>query len=313
MRTRKITIVLLLLAACATRPAAFPPPPQTVAKPVTETLHGVAVTDPYQWLEEQQAPETRAWIEAQNRYTHAILGTRPEPSRFAPRLEQLLSTDQYSAPVWRRERTFFTRRAAGEELFSIYTRAHGSTTDELLIDPRRISADLTTNVGISDVAQNGRMLAYYVRRGGADEVEVRFFDLDTRRDTGAPLATARYSGIALAPDNRTLYFTRATPEGPRVYRRAVNGGAEEKLFGDGYGREKILHADLSPDGRHLLIHVLHGSSPTKTEIYVDDVNDAAPARTAVNDLDFRSSAKFAGDALVIQTNWNAPHHRVRIR
>jgi prolyl oligopeptidase len=310
MNAIKITTLVFLLSACATAPVTVPAPPQTVAKPVTETLHGVAITDPYQWLEDQESPETRAWIDAQNRYTDAILGPRPEPALFAPRLLQLLSTDQYTTPIWRRERTFFTRRVQGEELFSIAMRKHGSQHDELLVHPKSISSDLTANVGISDVALNGRMLAYYVRRGGADEVEVRFFDLDTLATIGAPLATARYSGIAISPDNHTVYFTRRTPEGPRVYRRAITGGTEEKLFGDGYGGEKIIYGTLSDDGRHLLLHVLHGSSPTKTEIYVDDLTDAAGPRTVVSDLNFRSSAELAGDTLVIQTNWNAPNQRV---
>lgn len=310
MKILQITSLFLLVAACATQPVTVPPPPQTVAGPVSETLHGVTITDPYRWLEAQDAPETRAWIDAQNAYTDRILGVRPEPALFAPRLETLLSTDQYGTPVWRPERTFFTRRGKGEDLFSIYTRRHGATADELLIDPKKISADLTANVGISDVASNGRMLAYSVRRGGADEIEVRFFDLDTMSEIGLPLRTARYYGVSLSPDNHTVYFTRATPEGPRVYRRAVSGGPEEKLFGDGYQREKILYAALSEDGRHLLMHVLHGSSPTKTEIYVDDLGDAAPPKTVVNDLDFRSMAEIAGDSLVIVTNWNAPHQRV---
>jgi len=80
MHAFKITSLALLLAACASRPVTVPPPPQTVAKPVTETLHGVPITDSYQWLENQEAPETRAWIDAQNAYTDSILGRRPEPA-----------------------------------------------------------------------------------------------------------------------------------------------------------------------------------------------------------------------------------------
>ena len=32
---------------------------------VTETLHGLEVSDPYRWLEDQDSPETREWIDAQ--------------------------------------------------------------------------------------------------------------------------------------------------------------------------------------------------------------------------------------------------------
>ncbi|HEX2123703.1 MAG TPA: prolyl oligopeptidase family serine peptidase, partial [Thermoanaerobaculia bacterium] len=253
-----------------------------------------------------------AWIERQNAYTDAVLGTRPEPALFAPRLEQLLSTDQVEQPVHRSGRYFFERRAVGQDLFSIYMRERIDGPDQLLIDPAPLSRDQTTSVDILSVSRDGSTLAYLVRRGGADEIEVRFFDVNARRDTGTPLATARYYNISVAPDNSTVYFTRATPDGPRVMRRAIAGGEETKLFGDRYTREKIILTDLSGDGRHLLIQVLYGSAPKQVDIFIDDTADAAPPRTVTDDLEARSFAYFAGEHLVIGTNWNAPNDRVML-
>ena len=50
-----------LLGSC--RPG-YPPPPATRANPVTDAIHGVAFHDRYRWLEDQDAPETRAWMTA---------------------------------------------------------------------------------------------------------------------------------------------------------------------------------------------------------------------------------------------------------
>lgn len=320
MKQLSITLVALLLAACATQPATQPATvsraeapavPPTEARPVTETLHGVEIVDPYQWLEDQQAPETRAWIERQNAYTDAVLGNRPEQQLFTSRLMELMNTDQLATPIFRNGRYFFKRRGVGEDLFSIYMRNGVNGRDERLIDPAPMSPDHRTSVDIVEVAPDAKLLAYLVRRGGADEIEIRFFDTEARRDVGTPLATARYYGVSIAPDD-TLYFTRATPQGPRVYRRALSGGAETEVFGSGYGKEKIVFNTLSEDGRYNLIHVFHGSSPKKTEIYLDDVRDAAPPKTVVNDLDFRSTAELAGDDLVIATNWNASNLRVMV-
>lgn len=208
MKRAQITsVLLLLLAACATQPApdtsstaGRPAMPPTEARPVTETLHGVTLTDSYRWLEDQESPETRAWIEKQNAYTDAVLGPRPEPGLFVPRLTQLMSTDQYSTPQARGGRYFFMRRKVGEDLYSIYMRDGATGPDQLLIDPAPMSADHTTSVGIADVSADGKQLAYNVRKGGADEVEIRFFDVDARRDTGAPLAVGRYYGTSASPD-----------------------------------------------------------------------------------------------------------------
>ena len=65
-----------LLAACAAEEPGIvvPPPPSTEVQNIVDTLHGVAVPDPYRWLEDQDAPATRAWIDTQNAYTDTVLG-----------------------------------------------------------------------------------------------------------------------------------------------------------------------------------------------------------------------------------------------
>lgn len=316
MLKSRIPALFLVLAACATQAPPTTPPSSTPAVPasevrvVTETLHGVEIADSYQWLEDQESPETRDWINRQNTYTDAILGPRPEAKLFEKRLAELLSTDKIRTPTYRAGRYFYLRRPVGQDLFSIYLRDQGK--DEVLIDPTPWSADHRTSTGFYDVTPDGKLLAYYVRNGGADEVELRFFDVDARKEIGVALPSARYSSISITPD-RQLYYTRHdATEGPRVFRRALDGGAETKVFGDGYGPEKFLANGISDDGRYMVIHVFHGSAPKKTEIYLDDLRDDAPAKVVVNDLDFRSTGEIGGDSIVIQTNWDAPNDRVMV-
>jgi prolyl oligopeptidase len=313
MQKIAITLLLLVLAACATTTTPPRPPlPVTEARPVTETLHGVSITDPYRWLEDQESPETREWITRENAYTDAILGQLADKARFAQRIESLLNTDQMSFPIVRGGRYFFTKRPAGQDLFSIYMRESASGPDILLIDPAPMSPKHTTNVGILDVSDDGKTLSYFVRQGGADETEVRFYDVDTRLDSGVPLSVARYFGVSLTPDGRTTYFTRYTGKEQHVYRRPVSGGEEQALFGEGYGPDKIVGSAISDDARYLVIQVSYGSAAKKTELYIKDLTSDGQIRTVVNDLDARSFVDPAGDKLIIQTNWNAPNQRIMI-
>jgi prolyl oligopeptidase len=326
MRRFAVVLPLLLAASCATQPAPSAPPaqatpaaapvvrkpPVTEARPVTESVQGVAITDPYRWLEDQNSPETRAWIEKQNAYTDGVIAQLPQKERFARRVEQLLTNDSMSTPVYRGGRYFFTKRAAGQDLFSIYMRESAGAPDILLIDPAPMSEKHTTNVGITDVSADGKTLAYYVREGGADEVEMRWLDVDAKKDVGTPLSRARYFGTSLTNDGRTAYFTRYLGKTQHVYRRAVSGGDEQALFGDGYGADKLIGTGISDDGRWLNIEVSYGSAAKKTEVYLKDLASDGPIKTVVNDLDFRSSAASAGDKLIIETNWNAPNERLMI-
>lgn len=300
----------LSAAPAKTAAPALPAPPATEAKPVTDTLHGVAVTDRYRWLEEQNAPDTRAWIEKENAYTDQVIGNLPDKAKFAKRIEELQKVDVMTTPGVRGSRYFFVKRAAGQDLFSICMRESANGPDIVLIDPAPLSPKHTTSVAFEGTAADGKMLAYLVREGGADEVTEHFFDVDNRKEVGVPLEKARYFGIGFTSDDQTIYFTRDTKEGPRVFRRALSGGEETKLFGDGYGSEKIISTDVSDNGRWLVIQVLYGSAPKKTEVYVKDLSFDGPIKTVVNDLDFRTFADIAGDTLVLQTNWDAPNDRV---
>ena len=107
-------------------------------------------------------------------------------------------------------------------------------------------------------------------------------------------------------------FTRFEKEGPRVYFRstAPEAGAEKKIFGDGYGPEKIINSRLSEDGRYLSITVSFGSAADKTEIYVQNLAAAGPITPLINDVMARFSVAIGGDIAFLETNWQASNGRI---
>ena len=58
--------------------AKIPPPPPTKKVPVTDTYYGIKVTDDYRWLENGNSPAVKAWVAAQNAYTHNYLEQQPQ-------------------------------------------------------------------------------------------------------------------------------------------------------------------------------------------------------------------------------------------
>ena len=52
--------------------------PPTRKADVVDDYHGTKVPDPYRWLEDVDAPETRGWVEAENRVTFGFLEQIPE-------------------------------------------------------------------------------------------------------------------------------------------------------------------------------------------------------------------------------------------
>src|SRR5689334_21292930 len=85
-------------------------PPPTPAEPVTETLHGVDIIDPYRWLEDQNSPRTREWLEAQANYTRAYLDAIPGRNQIRERVRKLLSLKEVISEPWNVGNQFFFSR-----------------------------------------------------------------------------------------------------------------------------------------------------------------------------------------------------------
>src|SRR5690349_11143567 len=184
-------------------------PPATRTDNVSETIHGVTITDPYRWLEDQNSPETRAWIDAQNKYTASKLGHLPVREQIHARLTQLMKIDTIGIPIARGGRYFFTKRRADQNQPVIYLRNGFNGTDEVLIDPNTMSPDQTTSVVIQDISEDGKLMAYAIRQGGEDEVTVKLMDVDSRKDLADSLPKGRI-GVSLKPDKTGFYYSRFT-------------------------------------------------------------------------------------------------------
>jgi len=97
-------------------------PPPTRRDSTQEVLHGVTVTDPYRWLEDQNSPETRAWIDAQNAYTRKLLDAWPGRPALEKRLTELQKVESTHSPVERNGRFFYRKRMADQEQYVIHLR-----------------------------------------------------------------------------------------------------------------------------------------------------------------------------------------------
>jgi prolyl oligopeptidase len=307
-------IATLLLSLLPTGRALGLGPPETRRDDVVEDIHGVEIVDHYRWLEDQDSPETRAWIEAQNAYTQSLLSSVPGRDKIKQQLTDLIRIDTISMPTARNGRYFFTRRLADQDLSVIYMREGLDGEDVVLVDPHGMSPDHELSVELMAVSYDGSLMAYGVREGGEDEVVVRLFDVDRKEDTGEHLPKGRSSDICILPDLSGFYYSHYDDEaeGDRVYYHLMGTDPEEDelVFGEGYGPGVGAGPELSDDGRYLLLTVYYGSAARKTEVYCQDLVAGGPITPVVNDIDARFTGSIAGDDLYMQTDWEAPNGRI---
>ena len=307
-----LALGLILVAGfgCAGRES-FPPPPATEVKPVTDVVHGVEITDNYRWLEDQQSPETRAWIDAQNAYTDEVLGGVPGRDETRARLEKLMQVEDRGIPREYGGSYFYKRIMPGQDQAVTYVREGLEGEDRVLLDPMAFAEDGSVSVSLSSIKDDGSLVAYSLRSGGKDEVEYRFRDVETGEDLPDVLPTSRYYGIELVGNDGRYVFTQMTEDGPRVYDAKLGSDERKVIFGEGYGTHRITYTILGEDNRYLVIHVLEGSSGARTEVWLHDLQKRGAKPVPVNTkLEATFQGQVVDGMLLLQTNHEAAGSRV---
>ena len=268
--------------------------------------------DPYHWLEDPGSPETKSWLASENAYSSHHFAQLAGRESLAGRLGELMQIDLTSTPIEREGRYFFSKKAANEDLWSVYYRDGINSEDALLLDPYQFSDDKTAAVFLFGVSADGKFAAYGVRRSGQDEVEVRIRDVDDGEDIADRLPKGLYSGLSFTKDNKGFYYARRDRQnGSRIYRRQIGSDPSEDqvVFGEGYGPDVFLSLSVSDRGDYLLINAQHGWA--RNEVWVLKLSGQQPARPIVRDLEALFQPQWAGpNLLALQTGWNASNRRI---
>ncbi len=303
----------------------LPNPPVVKTEPVTDEYKSVApgvptkITDPYRWLEDPHSTETRAYISTQNAYTAQYFSQVKMLPTVVEEMGKLLKVDFVSVPTRRGDRYFFSKRLADENQASIYMRVGLHGVDEKLIDASKLSADQNTSVNTLNLTEDGSMMAYGVRVGGADEVEVHFLDVATRENTGDVMPRARYSGVNISPDKAGVYYSKLFPhEGNRVFYHKFGTPLDNDamILGKEYRGEKLGEIDgvsvrATANGHYLVFRIGRGVPATREDILIKDlrVKDSAIV-PLVYGIDSRFGEFNAGDTFYMRTDYKAPNGRV---
>ena len=299
-------LTLIMTTVCPT----FGAPPETRRENVTETLHGVTLTDPYRWLEDQNREETRQWIDTQMKYTRSVIGALPGRDELTSRVSAILKVDQIGSPHARGGKYFYTRRRAGQNQPALYMRDRLNGAEVALVDPNTMEGNVSASY--AGFARDGSIAIYELRRGGEDEAEVRFLDTATKQHLAEKFPRARFGSLGLSPDKKTLRYTKYDGKIWHAYEHTMGADAagDSKIFDKPLTGEQFLGVQLSENGRWLLFTVITGSAADKVEIYFRDMKSGGPLQTLVEGVKGSFSAEVAGDHFVINTTWNAPNGRV---
>ena len=286
-------------------------PPVTMKVNVEEDYHGVSICDHFRWLEDADSGETASWVSAQREYCKEFICAYSTRSHFRSRVCELLQRPWMGVPRRRGDTFLAMVRLAGESRSSLWQLDENAKPIKRLIDPQNVSSNNEASISLADISHDGRVLAYSLRTGGADEVEVRFVSVCSPSVVTHTLQLGRYSGIQLSKDGQAAWVSRYTANGPRVFAvDLAGGGCEHEVFGSAFGAGDMIGIELNSDETYLLVTVWHGSSGDHSEVYLLPLHAPFQVKAVVNDIHALFDAEFAGDNIVIRTRWDAPNGRV---
>ena len=291
------------------------PPPFTAPEPVTEVLHGVPITDPFRWLEDQNSPGTRAWIEGQTRYARAYLDSIPGRERIRERIREFLAVETHDSLQKAGNRYFFRKRLPDQEQPCIYMRDGADGADQLLIDPLERGKGPYTAVKPLRVSPDGRLLLYEVKEGGERTGTFELLEIATRRRLPDLLPRGHLRGFGFAPDSNSFYYVHRCVDVKRPFYRAayqhvLRTSPSEDLEVFFAGENEKIRLALISDSKRLVFLVYRFLEKTLTDIYLKPFEGKGPPEAIFREIDFSLRLQLSGDRIFAITDRNAPNRRI---
>lgn len=344
-------LLFVLFAACGgpEEPIAPPPPDttgdETPAPPalselqalnararegaVTDTIHGVAIEDPYRALEED-SELTRAWVEWQTARTQALLDRHVDPAAAA-RMDALLSIGSIGAPVVAGARIFYTKREGEREQPALYVREGERLRDAPILDPATYGERAALDGFVP--SPSGRYVAFRISENGDERSTLRVLDVQAGRVLDEAIPHTKWGTVAWLHSEDGFYYRRYPREGEPDWDAANQDVYYMRLFFHALGTDPATdplvfaperntdfpEATVSADDRWLVIGNFRGWS--QSDLYLFDrgaarrgrrhAPDAAhPLVPVVTGQDHLYSGEIHRGRLYVTHNDGAPRYRI---
>jgi len=289
---------------------------------VVETYHGTEVADPFRWLEDSDAAQSRTWIEAQNELTESWLAAVPGRAKIRERLDDLWTFERFGMPSKHGDAYFFTYND-GYQSQSVICRARSLTAErEVILDPNGFSDDGTVSLGGTAWSEDGRYLAYGLSDGGSDWRTWHVRDLQTGADLEDRLEWVKFSSPTWSHDGLGFYYGRYPAAEDKLqsenlgqqlyYHRVGTDQADDVLvFDDPEYPKRGYGAGVTEDGALLVLNVWEGSA-RKNRLYFQDLT--TPGAEVIRALDDFDAAYTPigndGWKVYLRTDKDAPRGRI---
>jgi prolyl oligopeptidase len=293
--------------------------PKTVTVNVIDTPFGEVVADPYRWLEADVRGDekVRNWVTAQNAVSSAYLAKLPGRSIFEERLRALFAFERLGVPQKAGTRYFYSRNTGLQNQSTLWVRDGLSGEEQLLLDPNAWAKD-----GATALAE--WVPSYAVQDGGTDWRTIKLLDVTTGKTLDDAVRWVKFSRLSWKRDGSGFFYSRfPEPEAGAAFQSLnVNQSVWFHAVGTSQADDvkvfstpatpKINHsAEVTDDGRWLVIASSAGTDPANAVTLIDLEKPGAKPRTLIAEIENDWQLVGAiGDQLWFRTDKDAPKGRI---
>ena len=234
------SVFLLIASAALLAQQAFEYPKARKVDHV-DTYHGVAVPDPYRWLEDDNSAETAAWVEAQNKLTFGYLEKIPYRKSLTARVIALNNYEKVSAPFRKGPYVFFSKNDGLQNQSVLYYQEGMRGRPRVLIDANTWSKDGTTRMGAFAPSKDAKYAVYGISKSGSDWQEYKVMELGTRKTLPDSVEWVKVSGVAWQGDG--FYYSR--------YPAPTKGGEKASI---NENHQVFFHKVGTPQSADILVY-----------------------------------------------------------
>jgi len=299
--------------------------PETRRGDDVDEYFGTKVPDPYRWLEDENAPEVAAWVEAENKVTFAYLEKIPYREKIKARLTQLLNYPRINAPIHRGNTYFFSKNDGLQNQNVWYIQKGFNGKPEEFLDPNKFSADGTSVLATFSLSKDGKYLAYGISQGGSDWSQIYLMEVATRKKLSDHLKWLKASGVSWQGDG--FYYSRyPEPEKGKemttkneyqaVYFHKVGTPQSDDMliYEDKEHPQRFQNVGTTEDERFAILNISErGKGKKGNALFYKDLSkgekEFSPIVAEIGD-DSYGVIDNVGDKFLIRTDKGAPNGRV---
>jgi len=264
-----VLLFVFLLSILAADNSSLPAPPVAKKVPRTTEVNGRTLVDNYFWLREKKNPEVRAYLEAENVYTEAVMKPTEafQKHLYDEMLGRVKETD-VDVPYKEEDYFYYARTEAGKQ-YQIRCRKKGSleAPEEVVLDINEMAkGQVFMAVAAYAVSSDGNLLAYSTDNTGFRQYVLAVKDLRT----GKILAdhAEKVGSVVWANDNKTLFYTveDAAKRQYRLYRHTVGTtGSDDLVFEE---KDERFNVEAGKTLSKAYIFLISGSHTTTEVRYI---------------------------------------------